>query len=37
LDVDVTWHDTPAFVDCGQNLARIGCRRCGAEINKTRQ
>ncbi|MET9482066.1 hypothetical protein [Streptomyces sp. NPDC006638] len=33
VDIDVTWHEMPAFVDCGQNLERIGCPRCGAEID----
>lgn len=33
VDIDVTWHDRPAFVDCGQNLERIGCRHCGADID----
>jgi hypothetical protein len=31
--VDITWHDTPALVDCGQNLERIGCPHCGASID----
>jgi hypothetical protein len=33
VNINVTWHHTPAFVDCGQNLERIGCRHCGAEID----
>ncbi|MFF3373340.1 hypothetical protein ACFYXF_10355 [Streptomyces sp. NPDC002680] len=32
VDIDVTWHDTLTVVDCGQNLRRIGCPRCGASI-----
>ncbi|MCY9784288.1 hypothetical protein KIK06_10330 [Nocardiopsis sp. EMB25] len=31
--VDITWHDTPALVDCGQNLDRIGCPHCRASID----
>ncbi|OIJ65409.1 hypothetical protein [Streptomyces mangrovisoli] len=33
LDIDVTWHDTVTFVDCGSNLERIGCPHCGAVLD----
>ncbi len=33
VDIDVTWQDMLAFVDCGQNLERIGCPHCGNEID----
>jgi hypothetical protein len=33
VNINVTWHHTPVFVDCGQNLEWIGCRHCGAEID----
>jgi hypothetical protein len=33
VDIDVTWHDAPALVGCGQNLERIRCPLCGAEID----
>jgi hypothetical protein len=32
VEVDVEWHETVAVVDCGQNLERITCGRCNAEI-----
>lgn len=32
-EVDVRWTDSPVFVDCGQNLARIGCPACGASVD----
>jgi hypothetical protein len=32
-EIDVTWHDTPVVVACGQNLRRIGCPHCGASIS----
>ncbi|SEE31288.1 hypothetical protein SAMN04490357_7634 [Streptomyces misionensis] len=33
VEIDVTWHDTLTPVDCGDNLARIGCPHCGASID----
>ncbi|MFD9905526.1 hypothetical protein [Streptomyces sp. NPDC059063] len=33
-EIDVTWHDAIAVVDCGENLERIGCPRCGAAIDR---
>ncbi len=33
VEIDATWHDTPTFVDCGQNLERIVCPHCGNEID----
>lgn len=33
VEIDVTWHDTPAVVDSGENLERIGCPLCGASID----
>ncbi|GLX00982.1 hypothetical protein [Microtetraspora sp. NBRC 16547] len=33
VEINVEWHDKPTFVDCGENLERIGCPRCGASIN----
>ena len=32
-EMDVTWHETITVVDCGQNLSRIVCGRCRAEID----
>lgn len=32
-EVDTTWHDALTVVDCGGNLERIGCPRCGASID----
>lgn len=29
---DVAWHDEIRLVDCGANLERIGCPRCGREL-----
>jgi hypothetical protein len=31
--VDVRWTDSPVFIDCGQNLERIGCPVCGASVD----
>ncbi|MGA4838573.1 hypothetical protein [Streptomyces sp. G45] len=31
-EIEVTWHDAIAIVDCGENLQRITCPRCGASI-----
>ncbi|MCT9078655.1 hypothetical protein [Streptomyces fulvoviolaceus] len=33
VEIDVTWHDTLAPVDCGQNLQKIDCPHCGASID----
>ncbi|MFG2364252.1 hypothetical protein ACGFY3_21775 [Streptomyces mirabilis] len=33
VEIDVDWYDTPAVVDCGQNLMRIRCPRCAASID----
>lgn len=30
---EVKWHDTVQVVDCGQNLERIRCPGCGAELS----
>ncbi|TGZ12514.1 hypothetical protein DV517_65980 [Streptomyces sp. S816] len=32
-ETEVTWYDTPTPVDCGGNLERIGCPRCGGSID----
>ncbi|MCE3033276.1 hypothetical protein LXA70_22100, partial [Streptomyces sp. CMSTAAHL-2] len=32
-ETEVTWYDTPTPVDCGVNLERIGCPRCGGSID----
>jgi hypothetical protein len=32
VETDVTWHENVTVVDCGQNLERIACGRCHAEI-----
>lgn len=31
--IEVTWHDQAALVDCGRNLTKISCPLCGAEID----
>lgn len=33
VEIDVTWHDQLTAVDCGENLERIGCPRCGSSID----
>lgn len=33
VEIDVKWHETITVVDCGQNLERIVCGRCHAEID----
>jgi hypothetical protein len=33
VEIDVKWHETITVVDCGQNLVRIVCGRCNAEID----
>lgn len=33
VEIDVTWHDVIAVVDCGSNLERIGCPHCGESID----
>ncbi len=33
VEIDVSWHDTVTVVDCGENLERIGCPRCAAQID----
>ncbi|WP_030678957.1 hypothetical protein [Streptomyces rimosus] len=33
VEIDVSWHDPLRVIDCGQNLERIGCPHCGAEID----
>lgn len=33
VEIDVTWHETLAVVDCGANLEKIGCPLCGASID----
>ncbi|WP_328792646.1 MULTISPECIES: hypothetical protein [unclassified Streptomyces] len=33
VEIDVTWHDVVTAVDCGGNLARIGCPLCQAAID----
>lgn len=30
---EVDWHDDVALVDCGGNLARIGCPSCGRQLD----
>ncbi|WP_406330003.1 hypothetical protein [Streptomyces sp. NBC_00203] len=32
-DLEVTWHERVAVVDCGQNLERIGCPECGPSLD----
>ncbi len=32
-DVSVEAHETPAFVDCGENLEKIICPSCGTEMD----
>ena len=32
-DVSVVTHETPVFVDCGENLEKINCPSCGAEMD----
>jgi hypothetical protein len=32
-ELKVTWHPQVAVVDCGENLQRIGCPHCAAEID----
>jgi hypothetical protein len=32
-DIRVTWHKPVAVVDCGENLQRITCPHCAAEID----
>lgn len=32
-DVSVATHETPVFVDCGENLEKIICPSCGAEMD----
>ncbi|MFJ9771450.1 hypothetical protein ACIRVF_09410 [Kitasatospora sp. NPDC101157] len=31
-ELEVTWHERTAAVDCGENLERIGCPHCGGSI-----
>ncbi|GGK01004.1 hypothetical protein GCM10011583_35560 [Streptomyces camponoticapitis] len=31
-EVEVSWHDAVAIVDCGANLERIGCPRCAGSV-----
>ncbi|MGI5170073.1 hypothetical protein ACQEU3_37550 [Spirillospora sp. CA-253888] len=33
VEVEVTWNEVPTFVDCGQNLEKIGCPLCQALID----
>ena len=33
IDIDVSWHDIVTVVDCGANLERIGCPKCGTSID----
>lgn len=33
VEIDVTWHDVIAVVDCGVNLERIGCPLCGVSTD----
>ncbi|MFI0464812.1 hypothetical protein ACH347_12085 [Saccharopolyspora sp. 5N102] len=33
VEIRVTWHDEMTAIDCGDNLERIGCPRCGASID----
>ena len=32
-DVSVATHETPVFVDCGENLEKIICPSCGEEMD----
>jgi hypothetical protein len=32
-EIKVTWHAQVAVVDCGENLQRISCPHCAAEID----
>ncbi|MEU5596483.1 hypothetical protein [Streptomyces sp. NPDC020298] len=34
IQIDVDWYDTLTVVDCGENLERIGCPHCGAELDR---
>ncbi|MFG2848790.1 hypothetical protein ACGF12_37415 [Kitasatospora sp. NPDC048296] len=31
-EVEVSWHERTAVVDCGENLERIGCPHCGGTL-----
>ncbi|MEU4119134.1 hypothetical protein AB0F71_32155 [Kitasatospora sp. NPDC028055] len=31
-ELELTWHDRTAPVDCGANLERIGCPHCGGAV-----
>ncbi|MFJ7157152.1 hypothetical protein ACIQUQ_19680 [Streptomyces sp. NPDC101118] len=33
VEIDVTWHDVVTVVHCGENLERIGCPLCRADID----
>lgn len=33
VDIDMTWHDTLAIVDCGEYLERITCPHCGGSVD----
>lgn len=32
-EIEITNYETPAFIDCGENLERIFCLECGKEIS----
>lgn len=32
-ELEVHWHDTPAFVNAGPNLETISCPRCGKQLD----
>lgn len=34
VDVETTWYDAVAFIDCGSNLERVGCPLCRAAIDR---
>ncbi|MEV7602554.1 hypothetical protein AB0O91_34795 [Kitasatospora sp. NPDC089797] len=32
-ELEVTWHERTAAVDCGEHLERIGCPHCGGPVD----